>query len=83
MRRVGDQFDSCPATEARLTSEFRRNPYARALLLSTMARFRTARVEQKALMAQAMGLLRQEVLDVSVAHHSLIGTTSEGLSCIR
>lgn len=45
-------------TEARLVSEFRRNPYARAILVTTMARFRTDRAEQEALLKEAVDLLR-------------------------
>lgn len=58
-RQIRNQVESCPATEARLTSEFRRNPYGRALLLATMARFRTNRREQEQLLTAAAALLRQ------------------------
>lgn len=51
-------MDSCPATEARLISEFRRNPYARAVLLVTMARFRHKTGDQEALLLEASALLR-------------------------
>lgn len=39
-------------------SEFRRNPYARAMLATTMARFRSDRTEQEALFTEAVDLLR-------------------------
>lgn len=58
-RPTGNKKESCPVTEARLTSEFRRNPYGRALLLATMARFRTNRREQEQLLAEAAALLRR------------------------
>lgn len=50
--------ESCAVTEARLTSEFRRNPYARAVLLVSMARFRTDRRGQEALLTEAASFLR-------------------------
>ncbi|CAM9135050.1 unnamed protein product [Scytosiphon promiscuus] len=53
------QVEFCPATEARLISEFRRNPYGRALLLATVARLRTKRKEQGQLLTEAAALLRQ------------------------
>lgn len=52
------KVESCCVTEARLVSEFRRNPYARAILVTTMARFRTDRREQAALFKEAVDLLR-------------------------
>ncbi|CAM9247576.1 unnamed protein product, partial [Ectocarpus fasciculatus] len=55
-----DEIESCPVTEARLTSEFRRNPYCRALLLATMARLKTNRREREGLISEASDLLRQE-----------------------
>lgn len=55
-------MDSCPATEARLISEFRRNPYARAILLVTMARFRHKTGDQEALLLEALALLRYELV---------------------
>ncbi|CAN0183838.1 unnamed protein product, partial [Pylaiella littoralis] len=50
------KVESCPATEGRLASEFRRNPYGKAMLLATMARFRTNREEQEGLIAEAAAL---------------------------
>lgn len=55
------KVESCPATEGRLASEFRRNPYGKAMLLATMARFRTNREEQEGLIAEAAALLRREL----------------------
>lgn len=40
-------------------SEVRRNPYARAMLLATMARFRNDRGEQDRLLTEAFGFLRR------------------------
>lgn len=59
------QVESCPATEARLVQEFRKNPYARSVLLVTMARLRSDRTEQEALLMEAMSLLRQAEIFVS------------------
>eukprot|EP00903_Cladosiphon_okamuranus_P012352 g11581.t1 len=55
------QVESCPATEGRLTSEFRRNPYGRAMLLMTMARLRSDKGEQERLLTEAAALLRQAI----------------------
>lgn len=43
-----------------MTAEFRRNPYARAVLMVTMARFRTDKREQEGLLAEAVALLTYE-----------------------
>ncbi|CAM9209213.1 unnamed protein product [Ectocarpus sp. 4 AP-2014] len=68
----GDEIESCPVTEARLTSEFRRNPYCRALLLATMARLSTNRREQ-----EGRGIVRDSVLPMTQAKATekvLLGT---------
>jgi len=58
-RLADQQLESCASTEGRLASEFRRNPYGRAMLLATMARLRADRAEQEELLEEATALLRR------------------------